>query len=42
MDLCQPKRAFQVYGCIVTSEDMVEHNDPNEVFDKVRNIGFMH
>lgn len=35
VDLCQPKRAFQVYGCIVTSEDMVEHNDPNEVFDKV-------
>ncbi|KAK1416425.1 hypothetical protein QVD17_32216 [Tagetes erecta] len=29
------KRAFQVYGCIVSYEDMVEHTDPVEVFDKV-------
>ncbi|KAJ8750761.1 hypothetical protein K2173_015942 [Erythroxylum novogranatense] len=29
------KRAFQVYGCIVTSQDMVEHMNPSKTFDKV-------
>ncbi|XP_010527055.1 PREDICTED: alpha-aminoadipic semialdehyde synthase [Tarenaya hassleriana] len=29
------KRIHQVYGCIVTSQDMVEHLDPTEAFDKV-------
>ncbi|GKB95846.1 hypothetical protein Tco_0981983 [Tanacetum coccineum] len=29
------RRAFQVYGCVVTSEDMVERSEPIEVFDKV-------
>uniref|UniRef100_A0A5B7CDN9 Putative alpha-aminoadipic semialdehyde synthase isoform X2 n=1 Tax=Davidia involucrata TaxID=16924 RepID=A0A5B7CDN9_DAVIN len=28
------KRVFQVYGCVVTSQDMVEHKDPMKVFDK--------
>ncbi|KAJ1418760.1 Saccharopine dehydrogenase, NADP binding domain [Sesbania bispinosa] len=28
------KRVFQVYGCIVTAQDMVEHKDPMKVFDK--------
>ncbi|KAK6147532.1 hypothetical protein DH2020_018444 [Rehmannia glutinosa] len=28
------KRVYQVYGCVVTSEDMVEHKDPNKFFDK--------
>ncbi|KAH9804895.1 alpha-aminoadipic semialdehyde synthase [Citrus sinensis] len=28
------KRIFQVYGCVVTSEDMVEHKDPTKGFDK--------
>ncbi|CAK9143273.1 unnamed protein product [Ilex paraguariensis] len=28
------KRYFQVYGCNVTCQDMVEHNDPAKVFDK--------
>ncbi|XP_076945258.1 alpha-aminoadipic semialdehyde synthase-like [Bidens hawaiensis] len=31
----QSKRAFQVYGCVVSYEDMVEHSDPVEVFNKV-------
>ncbi|KAM0037320.1 putative oxidoreductase [Helianthus debilis subsp. tardiflorus] len=30
-----PRRAFQVYGCVVGYEDMVEHSDPVQVFDKV-------
>lgn len=38
-DLIQPartsKRVFQVYGCVVTCQDMVEHKDPSKVFDKV-------
>ncbi|KAL8226222.1 hypothetical protein R6Q57_018779 [Mikania cordata] len=29
------RRAFQVYGCVVSYEDMVEHSDPVKVFDKV-------
>ncbi|KAI3754136.1 hypothetical protein L1987_53914 [Smallanthus sonchifolius] len=29
------RRAFQVYGCVVSYEDMVEHSDPTVVFDKV-------
>ncbi|GMJ07576.1 LYSINE-KETOGLUTARATE REDUCTASE/SACCHAROPINE DEHYDROGENASE, SACCHAROPINE DEHYDROGENASE [Hibiscus trionum] len=29
------KRVYQVYGCIVTSRDMVEHKDPSKKFDKV-------
>lgn len=29
------KRIFQVYGCIVTAQDMVEPKDPMKVFDKV-------
>ncbi|KAJ0091290.1 hypothetical protein Patl1_13709 [Pistacia atlantica] len=35
-DSSQPKskRIFQVYGCFVTSEDMVEHKDPEKRFDK--------
>ncbi|XP_044463727.1 alpha-aminoadipic semialdehyde synthase [Mangifera indica] len=35
-DSSQPKskRIFQVYGCVVTSEDMVEHKDPTKKFDK--------
>ncbi|KAF7837603.1 alpha-aminoadipic semialdehyde synthase [Senna tora] len=28
------KRVFQVYGCIVTAQDMVEPKDPAKVFDK--------
>ncbi|KAA8534721.1 hypothetical protein F0562_029837 [Nyssa sinensis] len=28
------KRVFQVYGCVVTCQDMVEHKDPAKVFDK--------
>ncbi|KAL0308366.1 UNVERIFIED_CONTAM: Alpha-aminoadipic semialdehyde synthase [Sesamum radiatum] len=28
------KRVFQVYGCVVTSEDMVEHKDASKFFDK--------
>lgn len=28
------KRVFQVYGCVVTSEDMVEHKDSSRAFDK--------
>ncbi|KAF8730179.1 hypothetical protein HU200_017151 [Digitaria exilis] len=28
------KRVFQVYGCVVTSRDMVSHNDPTRHFDK--------
>ncbi|KAK8348668.1 hypothetical protein V6Z11_A06G095800 [Gossypium hirsutum] len=28
------KRVFQVYGCIVTSCDMVSHKDPSKTFDK--------
>ncbi|GFP97632.1 alpha-aminoadipic semialdehyde synthase [Phtheirospermum japonicum] len=28
------KRIFQVYGCVVTCEDMVEHKDPTKLFDK--------
>ncbi|KAL8492642.1 hypothetical protein ACS0TY_024003 [Phlomoides rotata] len=29
------KRVFQVYGCVVTSQDIVVHKDPAKVFDKV-------
>nr|GMC50049.1 alpha-aminoadipic semialdehyde synthase [Ipomoea batatas] len=29
------KRVFQVYGCVVTCQDMVEHKDPSKSFDKV-------
>ncbi|KAL9261363.1 Alpha-aminoadipic semialdehyde synthase-like protein [Drosera capensis] len=29
------KRTFQVYGCVVTSQDMVEPNDPSKTFNKV-------
>jgi hypothetical protein len=43
-DLSQParasKRVFQVYGCVVTCQDMVEHKDPTKVFDKV-SYGFV-
>ncbi|KAK4414933.1 Alpha-aminoadipic semialdehyde synthase, partial [Sesamum alatum] len=28
------KRVFQVYGCVVTCEDMVEHKDASKFFDK--------
>ncbi|KAK1355014.1 Alpha-aminoadipic semialdehyde synthase [Heracleum sosnowskyi] len=28
------KRVFQVYGCVVTSENIVAHNDHEQVFDK--------
>ncbi|KAK8503220.1 hypothetical protein V6N13_025979 [Hibiscus sabdariffa] len=28
------KRVYQVYGCIVTSRDMVEHKDSSKMFDK--------
>ncbi|CAH8274504.1 unnamed protein product [Arabidopsis lyrata] len=28
------KRVYQVYGCIITSQDMVEHKDPSKSFDK--------
>ncbi|CAN8327160.1 unnamed protein product [Cochlearia groenlandica] len=28
------KRIHQVYGCIITSQDMVEHKDPSKPFDK--------
>ncbi|KAL9242212.1 hypothetical protein vseg_016233 [Gypsophila vaccaria] len=28
------KRAFQVYGCVVTSKDMVKHKDPKTIFNK--------
>ncbi|CAN6253034.1 unnamed protein product [Urochloa humidicola] len=28
------KRVFQLYGCVVTSRDMVSHNDPTRHFDK--------
>ncbi|KAH6818412.1 lysine-ketoglutarate reductase/saccharopine dehydrogenase bifunctional enzyme [Perilla frutescens var. frutescens] len=28
------KRVFQVYGCVVTSQDIVVHNDPSKSFDK--------
>ena len=38
-DLNQPaqtsKRVFQVYGSVVTCQDMVEHRDATKVFDKV-------
>lgn len=43
-DLSQParasKRVFQVYGCVVTCQDMVEHKDPTKVLDKV-SYGFV-
>ncbi|CAI9760968.1 unnamed protein product [Fraxinus pennsylvanica] len=29
------KRIFQVCGCVVTSQEMVEHKDPSKFFDKV-------
>ncbi|OMO67078.1 Saccharopine dehydrogenase / Homospermidine synthase [Corchorus capsularis] len=29
------KRVYQVYGCVVTSRDMVEHKDASKTFDKV-------
>ncbi|KAG8376285.1 hypothetical protein BUALT_Bualt09G0047300 [Buddleja alternifolia] len=28
------KRVFQVYGCVVTCQDMVEHKDPSKSFNK--------
>uniref|UniRef100_A0A803MFB7 Saccharopine dehydrogenase (NAD(+), L-glutamate-forming) n=1 Tax=Chenopodium quinoa TaxID=63459 RepID=A0A803MFB7_CHEQI len=28
------KRLFKVYGCVVTSKDMVEPKDPSKIFDK--------
>ncbi|KAL6560083.1 hypothetical protein OROHE_006321 [Orobanche hederae] len=28
------KRSFQVYGCVVTCEDIVVHKDPGKIFDK--------
>ncbi|KAH0900914.1 hypothetical protein HID58_040417, partial [Brassica napus] len=28
------KRVHHVYGCIITSQDMVEHQDPSKPFDK--------
>ncbi|OAY26961.1 alpha-aminoadipic semialdehyde synthase isoform X1 [Manihot esculenta] len=28
------KRVYQVYGCVVTSQDMVKHIDPSKTFDK--------
>eukprot|EP00258_Populus_trichocarpa_P018351 XP_006381529.2 alpha-aminoadipic semialdehyde synthase [Populus trichocarpa] len=28
------KRVFQVYGCVVTCQDMVEHRDSSKTFDK--------
>ncbi|KAM7513485.1 hypothetical protein LguiA_003068 [Lonicera macranthoides] len=28
------KRVFQVYGCVVNCQDMVEHKDPMEIFNK--------
>lgn len=31
-------RVFQLYGCVVTSQDMVEHTDPEKTFDKVHPI----
>ncbi|XP_024028450.1 alpha-aminoadipic semialdehyde synthase isoform X1 [Morus notabilis] len=38
-DISQPartsKRIFQVYGCVVSSRDMVENKDSTKVFDKV-------
>ncbi|PRQ49379.1 putative oxidoreductase [Rosa chinensis] len=37
-DAAQPTRTstrvFQVYGCVVTCKDMVEHKDPKKSFDK--------
>ncbi|GKV03738.1 hypothetical protein SLEP1_g15988 [Rubroshorea leprosula] len=30
----KPKRVFKLYGCVVTSKDMVEHKDPTKPFDK--------
>ncbi|KAH0970942.1 hypothetical protein GBA52_023098 [Prunus armeniaca] len=37
-DAAQPtrssKRVFHVYGCVVTSKDMVQHKDSTRVFDK--------
>ena len=32
------KRAFQLYGCVVTSRDMVSHKDPTRQFDKVMHV----
>lgn len=29
------KRVFQVYGCVVTSENIVARKDHEQVFDKV-------
>ena len=29
------ERVFEVYGCVVTCQDMVEHKDSPKVFDKV-------
>jgi alpha-aminoadipic semialdehyde synthase len=34
------KRVFQVYGCVVTCQDMVKHKDPTKVFDNV-SYGFV-
>ncbi|KAL1219562.1 Alpha-aminoadipic semialdehyde synthase [Cardamine amara subsp. amara] len=28
------KRVYQVYGCIITSQDIVEHQNPSKSFDK--------
>lgn len=30
------KRVFQVFGCVVTCEDMVAHKDHTQAFNKVR------
>jgi hypothetical protein len=34
------KRVFQLYGCVVTSRDMVSHKDPTRHFDKVTHISW--
>ena len=34
------KRVFQLYGCVVTSRDMVSHKDPTRHFDKVTDISW--
>ncbi|KAL6274300.1 hypothetical protein ACE6H2_024992 [Prunus campanulata] len=41
-DAAQPtrssKRVFHVYGCVVTSKDMVQHKDSTRAFDKILRI----
>lgn len=29
------KQVFQVYGCVMTSENIIAHKDHEQVFDKV-------